>query len=205
MPANDPEVIHAKKAADRVKYVGSAITVFMLIFVTISERTYFGRPNPKLEETILTCINISYVNNLPQLVINTTNDLWIGRPPTFEPEDVKVVSLYYIYMSQLKPKDPIVFPAMSYSGGGLQHGGADGGIVTYDTTHTVSWGANITDKAATNLLVYDLEYGQLELLAVVNLTFGCNIGTGCRNFAKRFEVRIDLHEDHPSRTCLMLP
>ena len=90
MPANDPEVIHAKKAADRVKYVGSAITVFMLsatcqnhfavridssafaVFVTISERTYFGRPNPKLEETILTCINISYVNNLPQLVINTT-------------------------------------------------------------------------------------------------------------------------------------
>lgn len=200
MGTNDPEVINAKKQAHRVVVGGSVLSVCTLLFVVISARTYFGRPDPVIKSTTLDCARIHYVNGVPHVLLNTTNEIFIGKPPTFAMEETTQVTLSYVYMSPLEPKDPITFPAVTYSGSNLQSHNDYGGPVSYGTKHMVKYSAKISGDNALNLFAYDINNEEVELLAILYITFGCNVGP-CRYYTARWPQRIQIDQQSPAHHC----
>jgi len=71
---------------------------------------------------------------------------------------------------------------------------------------TIVWQNRIRYEAhasgtAANLLQYELETQQeLEILGIINMTFGCNLDA-CRSFSKHFRFRIPINMEIVKRQC----
>merc|ERR1719502_671350 len=182
---NDPEVILAKEEADTALTYRSAFTIFMLILVSVSAETFFGRPVVTLEDPpVVNCIKIEHdATRRPRLHFNATASVTIEQPPTFEREQTTAVSIYFIFVSALDQRGVVTFPSQEYSGSNMQFNGTSGGAVMYGVRHSVHYGAVVSDDS-TNLLAYDISQGEFQLLGIVNITFGAG-----RHYTYRKEIR----------------
>merc|ERR1711907_508801 len=118
-----------------------------LLVSVVTSRTAFGRPNIQLSNSRVSCISVDNARGAARVTLNMTVDVYLGKPPTIDDAHTTRVGVYFIYMSQFNPKDPIMFPMVDFSGSNMQYFGSKGGSVTYDRTHPIHYGAVVTQNA----------------------------------------------------------